>query len=151
MKQKQETVPSSSAYRGQDSRSPKKEGPGGPYLAQCHPYARVFLFPESLVHKLRTDEVSTPIQSESPFLHGREVFFLIISDILFFSLNLYELIKKNNYQGFSLSLIRRFANSLIQCLRLLHRENIIHCDLKPVSCLVFCIPCSFPFRLNSNN
>ncbi|CAD6227214.1 GSCOCG00006021001-RA-CDS [Cotesia congregata] len=48
------------------------------------------------------------------------------------SLNLYELIKKNNYQGFSLSLIRRFANSLINCLRLLHRENIIHCDLKPV-------------------
>lgn len=48
------------------------------------------------------------------------------------SLNLYELIKKNNYQGFSLSLIRRFANSLISCLRLLYRENIIHCDLKPV-------------------
>lgn len=50
-----------------------------------------------------------------------------------YSLNLYELIKKNNYQGFSLSLIRRFANSLISCLRLLYRENIIHCDLKPVS------------------
>lgn len=49
------------------------------------------------------------------------------------SLNLYELIKKNNYQGFSLSLIRRFAISLISCLRLLYRENIIHCDLKPVS------------------
>jgi len=52
---------------------------------------------------------------------------------LHYSLNLYELIKKNNYQGFSLSLIRRFANSLISCLRLLYRENIIHCDLKPVS------------------
>lgn len=45
---------------------------------------------------------------------------------------MYELIKKNNYQGFSLNLIRRFAYSLIQCLRLLRRENIIHCDLKPV-------------------
>lgn len=32
-----------------------------------------------------------------------------------------------------MSLIRRFANSLISCLRLLYRENIIHCDLKPVS------------------
>lgn len=49
-----------------------------------------------------------------------------------FSLNLYELIKKNNYQGFSLSLIRRFCNSIVKCLRLLYHENIIHCDLKPV-------------------
>lgn len=52
------------------------------------------------------------------------------------SLNLYELIKRNNYQGFSLSLIRRFANSLVQCLRLLHKENIIHCDLKPENVLL---------------
>lgn len=58
------------------------------------------------------------------------------SDSLVRSLNLYELIKRNNYQGFSLSLIRRFANSLISCLRLLYRENIIHCDLKPVSARV---------------
>ncbi|UYV77757.1 DYRK4 [Cordylochernes scorpioides] len=50
--------------------------------------------------------------------------------------NLYELIKKNNYQGFSLSLIRRFAHSLVQCLRLLARESIIHCDLKPVILVV---------------
>jgi len=54
------------------------------------------------------------------------------NSFLYYSLNLYELIKKNNYQGFSLNLIRRFAYSLIQCLRLLRRENIIHCDLKPV-------------------
>ncbi|KAL1123993.1 hypothetical protein AAG570_001763, partial [Ranatra chinensis] len=52
------------------------------------------------------------------------------------NLNLYELIKKNNYQGFSLSLIRRFAHSLVQCLRLLHKENIIHCDLKPENVLL---------------
>ncbi|XP_075212246.1 dual-specificity tyrosine phosphorylation-regulated kinase 2 isoform X3 [Lycorma delicatula] len=52
------------------------------------------------------------------------------------NLNLYELIKKNNYQGFSLNLIRRFAHSLVQCLRLLHKENIIHCDLKPENVLL---------------
>ncbi|XP_077517806.1 dual specificity tyrosine-phosphorylation-regulated kinase 4-like isoform X1 [Amblyomma americanum] len=51
-------------------------------------------------------------------------------------MNLYELIKNNNYQGFSLNLIRRFAYSLVQCLRLLHREKIIHCDLKPENILL---------------
>lgn len=50
--------------------------------------------------------------------------------------NLYELIKKNNYQGFSPSVIRRFSYSIIQCLRLLHKENIIHCDLKPENILL---------------
>ena len=49
-----------------------------------------------------------------------------------FRINLYELIKKNNYQGFSVHLVRRFANSLLQCLRVMYREKIIHCDLKPV-------------------
>ncbi|GAB0100122.1 Dual specificity tyrosine-phosphorylation-regulated kinase [Sergentomyia squamirostris] len=52
------------------------------------------------------------------------------------SLNLYELIKKNNYQGFSLSLIRRFCNSIVKCLKLLYQENIIHCDLKPENVLL---------------
>ena len=47
-------------------------------------------------------------------------------------LNLFELIKKNNYQGVSMSLIRTFGTSIVQCLRLLSKEGIIHCDLKPV-------------------
>ena len=51
-------------------------------------------------------------------------------------MNLYELIKKNNFQGFSLALIRRFAYALLQCLKLLYRDRIIHCDLKPVSTII---------------
>ncbi|XP_015250815.1 PREDICTED: dual specificity tyrosine-phosphorylation-regulated kinase 4-like isoform X1 [Cyprinodon variegatus] len=50
--------------------------------------------------------------------------------------NLYELIKKNNFQGFSLALIRRFAHALLRCLQMLHREKIIHCDLKPENILL---------------
>ncbi|XP_033120572.1 dual specificity tyrosine-phosphorylation-regulated kinase 4-like isoform X2 [Anneissia japonica] len=51
-------------------------------------------------------------------------------------MNLYELIKKNNFQGFSIALIRRFATALLQCLRMLQRERIIHCDLKPENILL---------------
>ena len=51
-------------------------------------------------------------------------------------MNLYELIKINNYQGFSYSLIKRFAYSILQCLVLFHDMQIIHCDLKPENILL---------------
>ncbi|XP_031567737.1 dual specificity tyrosine-phosphorylation-regulated kinase 4-like isoform X2 [Actinia tenebrosa] len=51
-------------------------------------------------------------------------------------INLYELIKKNNFQGFSLALIRKFAIALLQCLKVIHKEKIIHCDLKPENILL---------------
>lgn len=52
------------------------------------------------------------------------------------SMNLYELIKKNKFQGFSLPLVRKFAHSILQCLDLLHKNRIIHCDLKPENILL---------------
>lgn len=60
---------------------------------------------------------------------------LIISFELF-SINLYEFIKNNNFQGVSLSLIRRFAIQMLQSLKYLREENIIHCDLKPENILL---------------
>lgn len=51
-------------------------------------------------------------------------------------INLYELIKKNNFQGFSLSLIRHFTRGVLRCLQVLYQEKIIHCDLKPVSTII---------------
>ncbi|KAL5249033.1 hypothetical protein ACHWQZ_G018020 [Mnemiopsis leidyi] len=51
-------------------------------------------------------------------------------------INLYELLKRNNFQGFSNNLIRKFAYSMLLCLRMLHREKIIHCDFKPENILL---------------
>merc|ERR1719422_948125 len=50
-------------------------------------------------------------------------------------MNLYELIKKHNFQGFSLSVVRRIA--ILRCLRALYDEKIIHCDLKPENILIY--------------
>lgn len=52
------------------------------------------------------------------------------------SVNLYELIKKNHFQGFSIQLIRRFAYSILRCLEALYNNKIIHCDLKPENVLL---------------
>jgi len=51
-------------------------------------------------------------------------------------MNLYHFLKLNKFQGFSLSLIRRFAIQILQALAVLQRNNIIHCDLKPENILL---------------
>ncbi|RNA24416.1 Dual specificity tyrosine-phosphorylation-regulated kinase 2, partial [Brachionus plicatilis] len=52
------------------------------------------------------------------------------------SMNLYELIKKNKFAGFSLQLVRKFTHSILQCLDALTKNKIIHCDLKPENILL---------------
>jgi dual specificity tyrosine-phosphorylation-regulated kinase 2/3/4 len=52
------------------------------------------------------------------------------------SMNLYELIKKNKFAGFSLQLVRKFSHSILQCLDALSKNKIIHCDLKPENILL---------------
>lgn len=52
------------------------------------------------------------------------------------SINLYELIKKNKFQGFSLQLVRKFAHSILMCLDGLYANKLIHCDLKPENILL---------------
>nr|XP_054300674.1 dual specificity tyrosine-phosphorylation-regulated kinase 4 isoform X8 [Pongo pygmaeus] len=52
-------------------------------------------------------------------------------------INLYELMKNNNFQGFSLSIVRRFTLSVLKCLQMLSVEKIIHCDLKPENIVLY--------------
>ena len=52
------------------------------------------------------------------------------------SINLYEFIKSNSFNGLSLSLIKRFTFQLLQALNLANSLNIIHCDLKPENILL---------------
>jgi dual specificity tyrosine-phosphorylation-regulated kinase 2/3/4 len=52
------------------------------------------------------------------------------------SMNLYEFIKLNNFQGVSESLVRRFAIQLLITLRFLRENQIVHCDMKPENILL---------------
>jgi dual specificity tyrosine-phosphorylation-regulated kinase 2/3/4 len=52
------------------------------------------------------------------------------------SINLYEFLKMNEFEGLSLGLIRRFAIQLLYALKYLRDHEVIHCDLKPENILL---------------
>ncbi|KAK9460164.1 kinase-like domain-containing protein, partial [Lipomyces oligophaga] len=58
----------------------------------------------------------------------------IITELL--SMNLYEMLKVNEFKSFPTPLIRRMAKQMLSSLCLLQREAVIHCDLKPENILL---------------
>lgn len=47
------------------------------------------------------------------------------------SFNLYDLLKSNNFKGFTSALVRRFTIQVLNGMIALRKSSIIHCDLKP--------------------
>ncbi|KAK4689219.1 dual specificity tyrosine-phosphorylation-regulated kinase 2/3/4, partial [Tremellales sp. Uapishka_1] len=58
----------------------------------------------------------------------------IVTELL--SINLYELIKANQFAGFSTTLVRRFTTQMLASLQLMRSHRIVHCDLKPENILL---------------
>lgn len=52
------------------------------------------------------------------------------------SVNLYELIRQNNFRGLSANLVRIFTKQIVDSLCLLNDARIVHCDLKPENILL---------------
>ena len=52
------------------------------------------------------------------------------------SINMYDLIKENNFEGFSMNPVRKFAIQILHGLKYMKQLSIIHWDLKPENILV---------------
>ena len=45
--------------------------------------------------------------------------------------DLYQILDQNQFRGFTMNIIKRVAVDVLKCLQFIHREQIIHCDVKP--------------------
>lgn len=52
------------------------------------------------------------------------------------SINLYDMIKDNNFEGFSITIVRKLAIQILQGLKYMRQLSIIHWDLKPENILL---------------
>ncbi|EED18683.1 protein kinase Yak1, putative [Talaromyces stipitatus ATCC 10500] len=72
------------------------------------------------------------LRLKDTFLHRQHL--CLVFELL--SVNLYELIKQNQFRGLSTTLVRVFAQQLLNGLSLLNKARLIHCDLKPENILL---------------
>ncbi|ORX94614.1 hypothetical protein K493DRAFT_301943 [Basidiobolus meristosporus CBS 931.73] len=68
----------------------------------------------------------------STFIHRRHL--CLVFELL--SVNLYDLIKQNQFRGLSTNLVRVFTSQILDALCVLKEAKIIHCDLKPENILL---------------
>jgi dual specificity tyrosine-phosphorylation-regulated kinase 2/3/4 len=88
-----------------------------------------------LLDRLRTKDP----QDRSPIVKMKSCFIFrkhicIAFEIL--SINLYDFLKANDFQGLTLSLVKRFAVQLLVALSVTKALDIVHCDLKPENVLL---------------
>jgi dual specificity protein kinase YAK1 len=72
------------------------------------------------------------LRLKDTFIHRQHL--CLVFELL--SVNLYELIKQNQFRGLSTTLVRVFAQQLLTGLSLLGKAKLIHCDLKPENILL---------------
>lgn len=87
---------------------------------------------EVLNTKLDKNDDHHLLRLKDTFIHRQHL--CLVFELL--SVNLYELIKQNQFRGLSTTLVRVFAQQLLNGLSLLNKARLIHCDLKPENILL---------------
>ncbi|KAI7831761.1 hypothetical protein BC939DRAFT_149344 [Gamsiella multidivaricata] len=87
---------------------------------------------ELLNERYDVDDRHHILRLRDTFIHRRHL--CLAFELL--SVNLYELIKQNQFRGLSMSLVRVFTAQLLDALCVLNEARIIHCDLKPENVLL---------------
>mmetsp|Transcript_37239 Transcript_37239/g.105059 ORF Transcript_37239/g.105059 Transcript_37239/m.105059 type:complete len:1166 (-) Transcript_37239:1237-4734(-) len=72
------------------------------------------------------------VRLEECFVHKRHL--CLVFELL--SVNLYELVKHNQFQGLSMNLLRVLMAQILDALVVLREARVIHCDLKPENVLL---------------
>lgn len=138
------------AYRYEVLKLIGKGSFGVVYKAYDHKYGRYVAlkmvrnerrFHRQAQEEIRILEYLRHIDSRNEFnvIHIFDHFMFRMQMFITFELlyiNLFELIRKNKFCGFSIQVVRKFAHSLLICLNALHTQKIIHCDLKPENILL---------------
>ncbi|HIJ51481.1 MAG TPA: protein kinase, partial [Nitrospinae bacterium] len=78
------------------------------------------------------DNVKNIVRIKDSFTFRSHVF--ISFEML--SINLYQFIKNNDFQGFSMALTKRFSIQCLEALDFMYQFAIVHCDLKPENILL---------------
>lgn len=97
-----------------------------------HLVCRAFTDTSQLNSKYDKNDDHHLLRLKDTFIHRQHL--CLAFELL--SVNLYELIKQNQFRGLSTTLVRVFAQQLLNALSLLNKAHLIHCDLKPENILL---------------
>eukprot|EP01116_Phalansterium_solitarium_P011157 TRINITY_DN2676_c1_g1_i3.p1 TRINITY_DN2676_c1_g1~~TRINITY_DN2676_c1_g1_i3.p1 ORF type:complete len:784 (-),score=185.19 TRINITY_DN2676_c1_g1_i3:137-2488(-) len=87
---------------------------------------------EMLNHQFDPDGKHHIVRLQEYFIHRNHL--CLVFELL--NLNLYDLIRQNQFRGLSLTLIRCFMILLLDALKLMYQASVIHCDMKPENILL---------------
>ncbi|CAO3643198.1 unnamed protein product [Cunninghamella echinulata] len=87
---------------------------------------------EMLNQRYDVDDQHHILRLKDTFIHKKHL--CLVFELM--SVNLYELIKQNQFRGLSTNLVRVFTAQILDSLTVLNEARIIHCDLKPENILL---------------